>query len=499
MDRISTIASVLGLAVLATPALQVSAGSDTARVISGSPKLRAFNGCELLVNSGGITDANTVWIGLVSDFTNRPIRRLAADVARREIASVAKGLPPIRSGGARRPLGLVACNSAAGIDSIFYYLIGKLKLPAVIGPDKSGEALHALTTYTLAAGTVVVGNNTTADEFTTLPTRGLFVRLLASDAWQGKADALFIGTRLEPQLRAKGLIAAGDAMRLLVVHKGDAYGRGIADILIRNLRFNGKSATDNGSNFKRIDYGNPDDTTSAQAQKYGAVAADIISMRPHVIAFAGTTEMLDIVKAVESGWPVTASYRPIWMGTDGAGVISARSAVNDSTFPKRLLATNLKLDFDRPVARNLLETMAAERPEVFRKDPRSATALATYDAVYAIAYAIASLRSTPLTGSNIAIALRAMNQQGAPDAEVGPVHLREILSRLAKGERINLRGTTGDLDWDAQGDVMQDIEILCVRLSPPDRAVSVPTGMKPSGLYFDVRRNAFSGEIRGCP
>lgn len=456
--------------------------------------------CELLADSSDAANPNTVWIGFVSDFTNRPIRRLAGDLARREIDSAGKGLPPTRLKGARRPLGLIACNSTEGIDPIFERLIYKLKVPAVIGPDKSAEALHALLNYTIPAGVVVVGNNTTAAEFTTLPTKGLFFRLLASDASQARVEALFIGTYLEPLLKAEGVITPRDAMQLVILHRGDAYGRGIARILMRHLRFNGRSPGDNRAHFKRIEYGSADDSASTrQPLNYESIAAEIVDMRPHVIAFAGTTEMLEIVKAVETTWPATVSYRPIWIGTDGAGVVSARYVSLDSTFLRRLLATNLKVDFDRPTARHVLTAIGREHPEIFQKDPRSVTAVATYDAVYALAYAIASLGGAPLTGSNIAAALRRLNQRGGAEAEVGPRDIQMIFTRLERREPIDLRGTTGDLNWDVNGDVTQEIEILCPRTTSNRTGVTQMIGMKSSGLYYDVGHATFRGRMADCP
>jgi hypothetical protein len=370
----------------------------------------------------------------------------------------------------------------------------------VIGPDKSAEALYALTTYTLPAGMVMVGNNTTASVFTTLATNGLFLRLLASDAWQGKVDGLFIGQYLEKVLRARHVVGERDAMKLVILHKADVYGRGIFEILLSTLRVNGKSAEENGPNLSRIEYVNSDHPQIDEGTLKGqSIAAEIIAMRPHVIAFAGTTELLNIVKAVESSWPADLRYRPVWMGTDGAGVISVRNEVAEASFPQRLLATNLRLDFDGPIAQHVLSTMRTEHPEVLRNDPRSGTMLATYDAVYALAYAIASLGPRPLIGTTIATALRTLNRAGAKKVTVGPIGIQDIFARLERHEAVDLRGATGDLNWDANGDVTQDIDIVCVRQSEPDQGIAVSLGMKPSGLYYDVRHNRFRGEMTNCP
>ena len=209
--------------------------------------------------------------------------------------------------------------------------------------------------------------------------------------------------------------------------------------------------------------------------------------------------MLHIVQAVERAWPATAPYRPLWIGTDGAGVIAARSSIADTTFARRLMATTLRVDFDELIAKHVFARIGAEHPDVLQADPRSVTALATYDAVYALAYAITSLGSRPLTGAAIAAALRKLNQRHGPELAVGEGDLREILARLQNGQSINLRGTTGKLDWDKNGDVEQNIDIVCVRTGASGANMPVSIGTKPSGLYYDTKRRTFVGSVSGCP
>jgi hypothetical protein len=143
--------------------------------------------------------------------------------------------------------------------------------------------------------------------------------------------------------------------------------------------------------------------------------------------------------------------------------------------------------------------MASEHPDAVQRDPRSYNALALYDSAYALAYAIASLRAEPLTGPKIAAALRRLNVPGAPVVNVGGAGILDIYQRIEKRRPFDLQGATGSLDWDRNGDVIQDIDILCVRTAPTRSGALVPAGVKPSGLYYDVRRNRFVGKKANCP
>src|SRR5262249_44067016 len=58
--------------------------------------------CTLLAEESDISDDNTVWVGLVTNVTDRPLRPLSVDFARREFVKVGRGLPPANPGGAHR-------------------------------------------------------------------------------------------------------------------------------------------------------------------------------------------------------------------------------------------------------------------------------------------------------------------------------------------------------------------------------------------------------------
>jgi len=455
--------------------------------------------CTLLAEESDISDDNTVWVGLVTNVTDRPLRPLSVDFARREFVKVGNGLPPANPGAAHRPLAFVSCDSTKGIDPIFNHLISELNLSAIIGPVYSQDTLRALTKYTLPAKAVMM-STATAAVFTGMQSGGLFLRTLASDALQGKVLAFLPDQYVEPELRSDGVLAPGEQMKLFVAYRDDVYGQAIAHTLRTELRFNGKTAAANGDRFQIADFGDPGDLANTLPDaKYASTAAKILAMRPHVIAIVGSLETEKIIRAVEEGWPATLSYRPRWIGSEAVAVVLARLGTLEASFARRFLFTNVRINFESPVARSLISSVAEEHPDVVKRDARSVNALGLYDSVYAMAYAIASLRDEPLTGPNIAAALRRLNQPGAPVVNVGGIAIPGIYERLKSGRPFDLQGASGSLDWDQNGDVVQDIDILCVKTATTSTGASASIGTKPSGLYYDVRQNRFVGKIANCP
>lgn len=55
------------------------------------------------------------------------------------------------------------------------------------------------------------------------------------------------------------------------------------------------------------------------------------------------------------------------------------------------------------------------------------------------------------------------------------------------------------MDWDGHGDVLQDINVLCVNVVTAHGKPPVAVGVKPSGLYCSVEQNGLSGRSQAVP
>jgi hypothetical protein len=116
---------------------------------------------------------------------------------------------------------------------------------------------------------------------------------------------------------------------------------------------------------------------------------------------------------------------------------------------------------------------------------------ATYDAVYAIAYATyaASPGRDPLTGGTIAKGIARLLPPGAP-IDVGRAARYQAFEALRAGASIDLRGAATELDFDPKtGDSMVDLDVLCV--APKGDGVTE----LPSGMRFNGRTSRLEGKL----
>jgi branched-chain amino acid transport system substrate-binding protein len=125
-------------------------------------------------------------------------------------------------------------------------------------------------------------------------------------------------------------------------------------------------------------------------------------------------------------------------------------------------------------------------------DTRTFSPNSSYDAFYLLAYAALALGEEPATGPALARAIARTLPPGRP-IDVGPSGIFDALNTLAAGERIDLNGATGRLDFDMEtGEAPVDLAVLCVR--------SDSNGIEnvESGLVYDAREGALRGAMH-CP
>jgi ABC-type branched-subunit amino acid transport system substrate-binding protein len=128
----------------------------------------------------------------------------------------------------------------------------------------------------------------------------------------------------------------------------------------------------------------------------------------------------------------------------------------------------------------------------YGSNPRTSGMGSSYDAMYAIAYAIASTPGTPVTGAMVA---RGLASLGAGDpVSVGQGQASLALQTLAAGKSIALRGTFSSMLWDSHGDIVGGTaEVWCVGTA------GGATAFGSSGLTMDVATQFISGAYVQCP
>jgi hypothetical protein len=116
----------------------------------------------------------------------------------------------------------------------------------------------------------------------------------------------------------------------------------------------------------------------------------------------------------------------------------------------------------------------------------------SYDALYAIAYALAATKDMPASGKGIATGLRRL-AGGSTTIQNSGTKALAAFQKLAAGDKITAIGTFGPLEWDMNGAVVGGtLEMWCIDGS----------GMTPayqsSGLTFDIKAQTFAGSYTQC-
>jgi ABC-type branched-subunit amino acid transport system substrate-binding protein len=453
--------------------------------------------CKALVaDQEEINDEGTIWMGMLVplDAPTEILSRAkedAAELARRDFLVASGGLPPLTFGGPHRHFGFVVCDHTADAARAAHHLVDDVRVPAIIGPIYSGVLIRVATDVTIPGGVLLISPAATSPYITNLANKnGLVWRTAPSDTVQASAISLLMQKTIEPDVRATEL-KSSDHMRVAVVHKGDAYGLGLADVLSDELVFNGLSVADNHGDYQRIDYGGPSDPANVNPDGAYAHAIDqLVQLAPHVIVIAGTTEgITKILAPLEERW--TAAFRPRYVMTDGAHPRPELFAAvgTDSALRKRILGTVPGTNSD------LYQKFLGRYASVFHDGTEAIqTTAATYDAAYLLAYAIASLGAQSITGATINEGLKRMVPPG-PSIDVGPDAINRALKTLSSPGNIDFNGASGPLDFDVTtGEAEADVQVWCLGADAMGQAVS----FRDSGLFYSAKTKSLQGTL-ACP
>ncbi|MDI3288035.1 bifunctional serine/threonine-protein kinase/ABC transporter substrate-binding protein [Polyangium sp. 15x6] len=448
--------------------------------------------CRVLADDRDVGNDATIWIGAMYPHDEKkgtPYGRQAAravDLARRDFASLTGGLPPASGAGKPRPIGIVLCDDTEAAERAASHLVDDIGVPAVLGFARSKEVLDLASSHFLPKGVLALASNTASmlTEISHAPDEArLVLRVTTSATMSTPAKAAFLENVLEPEIRKRpGILRPDEALRVAIVRVDNASGVSHADKLVSALRWNGKSAHENGDDLRQFVV--KDELSGSQTGDAVAPLIESIgAFAPHVVFEAGAGAQFFV--ELERRWPKNLRFRPHY-------VMSGSLASDDF----------LKLVAERPDAsRRLLSVDAAMNPalakfvvhhnEIFpdKVTPYDSTS-APYDAFYAVAYAALALGDEPITGRGLARAVRRLVPPGEP-VEVGQGGIYTALKVLRGGKNIDLTGAQTSLDFDPEtGDATVDFAVYCL---DPKRRVAAE-----SGLVYRAKTGKLEGAMR-CP
>lgn len=393
-----------------------------------------------------------------------------------ELQKSAKGLP-IANDTARREVVMIGCtDNADPADSVTAakHLVNDVGVTAVIGGAFSGIAIETATQVTIPGKALFISASGTSPAITDLsdkPTAGkpgLVWRTVPSDNFQANAVAEYMKV-VEASVRAELNLMPADPIKVAILHTSDAYGTGLRDALQPNLKFNNKSALDNGSNYIVSVY--DDVTMDPPVTFYGEAKDKAIMAGAHIIFIFGFSDAVtEVFAKIEIDW-TALTHRPRYVFSDAVYGSTLAETVNAQQDPikradwrRRTTGVVPGPSNNDPLYQGFLVSYASGlRPG----DPTIFGAASAYDAAYLLFFSAATITSGPITGVKLAEGMAKMSKADPMEAivKVGASELPGALNKLSAGtfKTIDYNGAFGPLNFDADtGEPAANVQIFCL-------------------------------------
>lgn len=419
-------------------------------------------------------------------------RQRSATLAAEQINGLG-GIPAPASGGNRQKLVMVSCNEAnhAGapnvtvLDRAGGHLINDLHVPAIVGPNTSQDTLDLSLRLSVSAGTVLLTPSAVASSIAELMDNDLTWLMVPSDRQRGPLMINQIN-QLETELRAAR--NNKEIIRLGIVYRNDAVGQGTYRSLT-DLTINGGGLTSavNQSNVSLDPY-------EVSMADQSALVTRYVAFKPDIIVLAGLAEVITtVMNPIEQRWPA-GTDKPYYVLTDqvkGPDLIRATAPATNVDLRTRVRGTGLS---PGELSKAVTGAFELDYRGRYGANPTASGAGPSFDATYAIAYALAATRDLPVSGTTITKGLRKLAGAMATPIKAGPTDLLLAFSKLGAGDNINAIGTYVPYEWDERGAVINGtIEIWCVASGTPMNTYS------SAKLYYDIKTGKTDGAYTPCP
>jgi serine/threonine-protein kinase len=456
--------------------------------------------CKPLADPAAMDDDRTIWVGAM--FPTRGadatlvgrINVNALEVGRRDFSSIADGIPSARPGEKPRALGLLVCDDSVDATRAARHLVERVRVPAVIGFYRSKELIDLASDLFIPHRTMAVSSLNASSLITSIPhpsdSPRMIWRTTLSTSQLAVPIASVVSDVFEHELRAAGgALRGGGAMRVALVRLDNATGVVFSDAVVSSLRYNGKSVTDNGRDFREIVYADPSKGTI----DYGALVAKLLEFRPHVVIYDDRYFIEGGLAQFEAAWPKDERFRPFYVERGVPHWNALYEFVgHDAGRRRRFFGVDLPASLETNVKFTLRYNELFDPPET-----RNTAPSVSYDAFYVVAYALyAALQAgaDPLDGAALSRAVARLVPPGTP-VDVGPAHIYKAFNVLHDGGNVDLNGAATKLDFNlTTGDVSTDLAVLCLDVDGSGAAFDVAE----SGLFYRAASGKLEGTLR-CP
>jgi branched-chain amino acid transport system substrate-binding protein len=407
-------------------------------------------------------------------------RQNAALLAIHEITG-AGGIPRGDSSASARPIVMVSCDASADLLRAGRHLVNELHVPAIVGPNGSQDTLDISRQVSVPGGTLVITPTALASSVADLSDNGLTWQMVPTDLQRGELMTLEIQNMAKALKTERKL----EKVKFAAVFRDDALGIGtrsaLNELIINDLPL-ATLVTRGDARIDAYDLSSPEQQATVRA--YAEFAPDIIVL-------AGTSELiLNILVPLEKAWPM-GRPRPHYMLIDSLKNIELLEAVtNAEDLRKRVRGTGVTPSLR---SKSVYDAFQLSYQLAYPGTSSELGGLGpSYDATYAIAYALAATQDQPISGRSIAQGLRMLSD-GRQEIEVQAVTVLAAFSRLAMKEPISAIGTFGPLAWGPNGAVLGGtLELWCIE----NRAGRL--SYQSSGLTVELATGLVQGQYKQC-
>ncbi len=348
----------------------------------------------------------------------------------------AGGLP-----GGRR-LVLVKCDSSGSSEQgqlAAAHLINTVGVPVIFGPAFSSIFIDVTTQVSARAGVMTISPSATSPTISGLDDDNLGWRTAASDVAQADAIA--------------DLVEARGFTKVIALGKDDAYGLGLLDGV--NAKLSSVLQPDDYKTYTFADPGgdNPPDLAGLVSNALAAIPD------PDAVVLLGTTEIAEIARLFEISLSNTSSVVTVrYIMADGgkADETIALTMADEGLIP-RIEGTE-----SNHKNGTLYNAFALRFQQRFGAPPGIYAANA-YDAVYLVAYAMATVPEPQLlTGAGISEGMsRLVGNESAMSIDIaaGPPDYNRARNHLVANPAniIEFNGASGPLDFDSNGEAPANV------------------------------------------
>ncbi len=357
-----------------------------------------------------------------------------------------------------RKIAWVACNSAGGAEDAVdaaKFLADEVGVPAIIGPIFSESVLEVAERVTIDRGVFLISPTASSKEISSLSDQGLVWRTIASDIYQASAIVERID-ELDPPVE-----------KLVFLAKQDVYGQGLLNEVFDPLR-----DVLSGGALATYAYDNPagKTTEALQASYAGVISQAYTSLKPDTVVLAGTSEVQQLIGLYLLAWADDFSEDrppapPRFIVSHGAVPVLEDTIRSLAAEPMLQMAMYGFLEGTAPIIhdeQNFAAFNTRYRLTFSEQDAITSSSL-SYDAAMVTLFAMVAIpENQDITGARIAAAMPRLVDKGAQEVSFGDsVQLQFVTTArdiLASGGSVDLKGVSGDLDFDTTtGEVRTNI------------------------------------------